>query len=916
MTMAATYQPLTYNENGSTLAFAVSWQFEGSAELVVTEIDTAGVRTVLTLGSGYSVTGGGGSTGTVTKTVARPVGWKLEIARRTSRAQGADYEHGGDFPAESHEDALDRLAKVDQEQDVDIADIEARSLRFKAGQTADEIDKTELVGKFLVGDAEGNLIPSAGTGADAGLREDLAEETGAQLVGTALGKSVASIIKGGAPQIMRGLRMFTIDRFRAFAFADAFSNPANNHVWGFARVGGTTGGFGLPTKLLITNESDDPNDEGSLPWVLQEIKDAGGGTAVWHTRGPIRPTLNTVQYLPDNLTLVAPGLNVEILTSLANGAFRFYGPSGAAGYGNNIIVYGVPTLVEGGSEVTAYDVKPGEVDAFAIVPEWSNKIFVSRSTISGATDGAFDMAGGAEPAGDRYYTLDRMGFRNCDKTMAIGDGGGAGAVGDTRKIWVSIGLSHFDGCAQRKPMVSKRAFVHFVYCVDDSLPHFRDATDGTTISAYGCGDVREGGQLLYESNLVGFGTTAAGLAGAVHQGIADADGTGAAKLLSNVFAPGIINTSDIRAASVVALPPTYTYPPASTVPSFADPVTARRAIIEGAGAGRTNFPRGNFVQLTAAEADAMFLPGIAYPLSSFANGQQIVYDEGIFSVRIDEESPLEEPSVVDALALSRGSTLLVDAAGTVSLLDDRVVAIEGAGGAADDLTTINLTTDPNYARIAGGFLWIRNAGNSMPITLQPLASKSISAVDATANTLTITAHGIPANHGAVRLSNAGGALPGGLAIDTDYWVIVVDANTVKLATSAANAIAGTAIDLTSVGTGAHTLIYGNINLFQAITLNDTRKWAMLFWNGDSWDVMFGPRLMKATGWTADTGTAKRSANATYTPGTALTFGAAYSEAELDAAATRIAAIEAALRDQSQALKAVKDDLISTGRFGA
>lgn len=40
---------------------------------------------------------------------------------------------------------------------------------------------------------------------------------------------------------------------------------------------------------------------------------------------------------------------------------------------------------------------------------------------------------------------------------------------------------------------------------------------------------------------------------------------------------------------------------------------------------------------------------------------------------------------------------------------------------------------------------------------------------------------------------------------TNYYVIRIDANTFKLATSAANALAGTAIDITDTGTGTHTL---------------------------------------------------------------------------------------------------------------
>lgn len=55
----------------------------------------------------------------------------------------------------------------------------------------------------------------------------------------------------------------------------------------------------------------------------------------------------------------------------------------------------------------------------------------------------------------------------------------------------------------------------------------------------------------------------------------------------------------------------------------------------------------------------------------------------------------------------------------------------------------------------------------------------------------------------VRLTTTG-TLPGGLALATDYYVIKVSDSAFQLATSYANAIAGTEIDITSAGTGTHT----------------------------------------------------------------------------------------------------------------
>jgi hypothetical protein len=73
------------------------------------------------------------------------------------------------------------------------------------------------------------------------------------------------------------------------------------------------------------------------------------------------------------------------------------------------------------------------------------------------------------------------------------------------------------------------------------------------------------------------------------------------------------------------------------------------------------------------------------------------------------------------------------------------------------------------------------------------------------DTITETAHGFTTGEGPIRLTNSGGALPTGLATGTDYWVIVDDADTIRLATSRANALAGTDIDITAAaGGGTHT----------------------------------------------------------------------------------------------------------------
>jgi hypothetical protein len=73
----------------------------------------------------------------------------------------------------------------------------------------------------------------------------------------------------------------------------------------------------------------------------------------------------------------------------------------------------------------------------------------------------------------------------------------------------------------------------------------------------------------------------------------------------------------------------------------------------------------------------------------------------------------------------------------------------------------------------------------------------------TDDTVTITGHAYVDGQ-VIQLTTSGG-LPGGTSATTDYWIKKIDANTIKLASSQANLIAGTYGNITSQGTGNHTL---------------------------------------------------------------------------------------------------------------
>lgn len=70
---------------------------------------------------------------------------------------------------------------------------------------------------------------------------------------------------------------------------------------------------------------------------------------------------------------------------------------------------------------------------------------------------------------------------------------------------------------------------------------------------------------------------------------------------------------------------------------------------------------------------------------------------------------------------------------------------------------------------------------------------------------TAVAHGLLTGDGPFRLTTSAADLPLNLLTATDYWIIRIDADTFYLATSRANAIAGTRVDIADAGTGTHTI---------------------------------------------------------------------------------------------------------------
>lgn len=149
-------------------------------------------------------------------------------------------------------------------------------------------------------------------------------------------------------------------------------------------------------------------------------------------------------------------------------------------------------------------------------------------------------------------------------------------------------------------------------------------------------------------------------------------------------------------------------------------------------------------------------------------------------------------------------TIAVRTVSNSTAYEIRVVG-EGFTGGTASYTSDSAATE---AEIVNGIVTALNAisGNNYLAAFAPLVVPDFTFTgEADDDTLTATAHGLETGDGPVQVSNSGGALPGGLTAVTDYWVIRTGANTFQLATSLANALAGTFVALSTDGTGTQTL---------------------------------------------------------------------------------------------------------------
>tara|TARA_R110000796_G_scaffold252537_2_gene387474 strand:+ start:24231 stop:28196 length:3966 start_codon:yes stop_codon:yes gene_type:complete len=108
---------IQYTGNGSLItAYPIPFLFFDNAHIIAVETDSAGVETTLALTTNYTLTGvDDPAGGELTSVIAVPITSTLTIYRDVEATQETTYTEQGAFPANQHEEALDKLTMLVQQ---------------------------------------------------------------------------------------------------------------------------------------------------------------------------------------------------------------------------------------------------------------------------------------------------------------------------------------------------------------------------------------------------------------------------------------------------------------------------------------------------------------------------------------------------------------------------------------------------------------------------------------------------------------------------------------------------------------------------------------------------------------------------------------------------------------------------------
>jgi len=161
MTVSSTTVKNSYSGNGSTTEFAYGYKIFADSDLqVIIRVNSTGVETVKTLTTHYTVAGAGDASGgsiTFTSGNIPASGETVVIIREVPQTQAIDYIANDPFPAESHEEGLDRATMTTQQVQEELD----RSIKLSRTNTMTSteftVGATDRANKILAFDSSGEI---------------------------------------------------------------------------------------------------------------------------------------------------------------------------------------------------------------------------------------------------------------------------------------------------------------------------------------------------------------------------------------------------------------------------------------------------------------------------------------------------------------------------------------------------------------------------------------------------------------------------------------------------------------------------------------------------------------------------------------------------------------------------------------
>ena len=160
MTISSTTVKNSYSGNGSATNFAYAFKIFADTDLQVIIRSSTGTETVKTLTTHYTVAGAGAASGgsiTFTTGNTPASGETVVIRRNVPQTQAIDYIANDPFPAETHEEGLDRATMTTQQVQEELDRAIKLSRTNTMTSTEFTVGATDRANKLLSFDSSGEL---------------------------------------------------------------------------------------------------------------------------------------------------------------------------------------------------------------------------------------------------------------------------------------------------------------------------------------------------------------------------------------------------------------------------------------------------------------------------------------------------------------------------------------------------------------------------------------------------------------------------------------------------------------------------------------------------------------------------------------------------------------------------------------